>query len=274
MNRSYFFGAVLVAIASIQSFSLFAGNEQTWSTPVYLTVPNDGSLDASRDIHMTLQIEGSALIRSMEVRNPKNGTVEDIRTAQFKDGKVDVDIIIRGGTLLPFLRPLSVKPYARIEVLNISYITVDNISGVYQANTSPSVSVQPRLSNIYIYGAGDSEMNVSNNLGATLELSGAMLENQTSSSIRNENAVVASEIALYPNPVRDGNLFIRVPETMGTISQISVLNALGGLVKQFRPESTYGAPVQLPLEGISAGVYFVRISSASGEVVKKFNIAR
>lgn len=270
MNRSYFLGVVLVAMASLQSLNLQAGKEESWNSPVFITIPNDGSYDGSRDLHVSLQITSEERIKAIEILNPKENPAQDMKISQFKDGKVDVDIIIRGGNVLPFIRPYSYNPSVRIQLLTVHYITVDNISGVFQANTNPTTDIEPRISHVTITEGGLT----GNTVGGNIELSSPVYENRTEISNTSNSSTVSSDLILYPNPVRDGNLFIRIPEAMGTVSQITVMNALGGLVQQYRPEATYGSPVQLSLDGISAGVYFVRIHTATGDIVKKFNVSR
>ncbi len=270
MNRSYFLGVVLVALASFQTLNLQAGKEETWNSPVFITIPNDGTYDGSRDLHVSLQILTDQRIEAIEILNPKENPAQDMKISQFKDGKVDVDIIIRGGNVRPFIRPYSYNPTVRIQLLTVHYITVDNISGVFQANTNPTTDVEPRISHAVISDGGLT----GNTVDANIELTSPVLENRMDISNTTNSSTVSSDLTLYPNPVRDGNLFIRIPESMGTVSQITVMNALGGLVQQYRPEATYGSPVQLSLEGISAGVYFVRIHTSTGDIVKKFNVSR
>ncbi|MFM2286176.1 MAG: Secretion system C-terminal sorting domain [Bacteroidota bacterium] len=274
MKRSYFKGLVLVAIAALQSFSLLAGSEQTWSSPVFVTLPNDGSFDTNKDLHVNMQIASDQRIDAIEILHPKGSANDnEVRTSYFKDGKVDVDIIIRGGIVRPMMRPFNANASIRIQLFTIKYITVDNISGVFEANTNPTTDVTPRLSNIVIFNGDTPITNETEGLGAQLHMATPVMEARSGVSV-NASSVNASDLTLYPNPVRDGNLFVRVPESMGSVNNISVMNAVGGLVKQLRPDATYGSAIEIDLNGLSAGVYFVRIHAATGDIVKKFNIAR
>jgi hypothetical protein len=273
MKRSYFLGALLVALVTLQSFTLLAGKAETWNSPVYLTLPNDGSIKANSTLHVSLQFEADSRIQSLEISEPLNfAQGQEVKTAQLKDGKVDVDIIIRGGSLLPILRPFSLKPSIRVQILDVHFITVDNISGVYQAGTdNPTTGVIPRITNIAITSDDNGAVNnVTSSLEYTLSQETSRSTVTTSTA---QNAVINSEVVLYPNPVRDGNLFIRIPESM-SVTQVTVVNALGGLVKNIRPDASSTAPIQISLDGLSAGVYFVRIHSSTGDLVKKFNVSQ
>lgn len=274
MKRSYIKGLVLVAIAALQSFSLLAGSEQTWSSPVFVTLPNDGSFDTNKDLHVKMQIIGDQRIEAIEIIKPKGGSSDnDVRTSYYKDGKVDVDIIIRGGVVRPMMRPYNVSNSIRIQLFTVNYITVDNISGVFEANTNPTTSVSPRLSNIDIFNGDTPITSETDGLGAQLQMIAPVLEARSGVSA-NTTSLNSSDLTLYPNPVRDGNLFVRIPEAMGNVSNIAVMNAVGGLVKQLRPDAAYGSAIEIDLNGLSAGVYFVRIHTATGDIVKKFNISR
>jgi hypothetical protein len=158
-------------------------------------------------------------------------------------------------------------------LFTVNYITVDNISGVFEANTNPTTGVSPRLSNIDIFNGDTPITSETEGLGAQLQMSTPILEARSGVSATS-SALNSSDLTLYPNPVRDGNLFVRVPEAMGNVSNIAVMNAVGGLVKQLRPDASYGSAIEIDLNGLSAGVYFVRIHTATGDIVKKFNISR
>jgi hypothetical protein len=132
MKRSYFLGALLVALVTLQSFTLLAGKVETWSSPVYLTLPNDGSVKTNSTLRVTLQFEADSRIQSLEINEPLSlAEGQEVKTAKLKDGKVDVDIIIRGGSLIPFLHPYSTKPAVRIQILDVHFITVDNLECNY-----------------------------------------------------------------------------------------------------------------------------------------------
>ena len=74
--------------------------------------------------------------------------------------------------------------------------------------------------------------------------------------------------ALYPNPT-EGRFSIR-SQNMQEIDLITVTDALGKKIKQL---DVYGlSNVELNLEGILKGVYFVKIASGSQNVVKKIMI--
>jgi hypothetical protein len=78
----------------------------------------------------------------------------------------------------------------------------------------------------------------------------------------------------YPNPVSDGNLFLKIPESLQNNVSISICNVLGSLVKRVQTGSDLSNPVHVDLSGLNPGIYFVRVQSGQTEIVKRFNINR
>jgi hypothetical protein len=268
MNRSFSFKLVLVFIAVFQTLFLAASSNTESNSTVYLTLLNDGRFDASSDLHVRFQIESQTRFQKMEVYSSQANN--SVLTNQLKDGKVDVDIIIRGGTLTPLLLPYSIKPSIRIEIADVHFITVDNISGVYQGNVEPQQNNEIHFTKLHVF-TGDETATETNSIQAKIDYSSPLVQTQ----ISQQNKVNAiSDLLVYPNPVQDGNLFIQIPESLQNNVSISICNVLGALVKRVQSEPTLSSPVHVDLSGLNPGIYFVRVQSGQMEIVKKFNINR
>ena len=268
MNRSFSFKLVLVLIAVLQSFYSVALNNTVANSKVFLTLLNDGRYDASSDLHIRFQIESQSRFQKIEVNSIQANN--SVRTNQLKDGKVDVDIIIRGGELTPLLLPYSVKPSVRVEILDVHFITVDNISGVFQGNVEPHLNNEIHITKLHVF-TGHETATETNSLQAKLDFSTPLLSEQNSQQNR-INTV--SDLLVYPNPVQDENLFLQLPESLQSNATISICNVLGALVKRVQTESNLTSPVHVDLSGLNPGIYFVRVQSGPTEIVKKFNINR
>jgi hypothetical protein len=268
MNRSSLIKLLLVLIAVFQTLFISASSNKESNSTVYLTLLNDGKFDASSDLHVRFQIECLTRFQKIELNSTQANN--SIRTSQFKDGKVDVDIIIRGGELTPLLLPYSVKPSIRIEIIDVHFITVDNISGVYQGNVEPHLNNEINFTKLYVF-TGDEIATETNSLQAKLDYSIPLVQTQ----IAQQNRVnTNSDLLVYPNPVQDGNLFLQIPESLQNNVSISISNVLGAMVKRVQPESNFSNPVHVDLSGLNPGIYFVRVQSGQTEIVKKFNINR
>ena len=81
-----------------------------------------------------------------------------------------------------------------------------------------------------------------------------------------------AEVVLYPNPVTDGSLFIKGNEILvnGTLT---IHNALGATVSSITVTSDEQL-LEIPVDKLSKGVYYARIQTLSGLVIKKFNVTR
>ena len=268
MNRSFSFKLVLVLIAVFQTFCSVALNSTESNSTVYLTLLNDGRIDASSDLHVRFQIESQSRFQKIEVNSSQANN--SVRTNQLKDGKVDVDIIIRGGALTPLLLPYSVKPSVRVEILDVHFITVDNISGVYQGNVEPQQNNEIHFTKLHVF-TGNETATETNSIQAKLDFSTPHVQSQISQP-NGVNSI--SDLLVYPNPVQDGNLFLQIPESFQNNVSISICNVLGALVKRVQPESSLSSPLHVDLSGLNPGIYFVRVQSGQTEIVKKFNINR
>ena len=75
---------------------------------------------------------------------------------------------------------------------------------------------------------------------------------------------MASSLHVYPNPVND-NLYLEVDDD---IKEVSVYNITGMMVynEQF---TNYNERLTIDLSNFDNGIYFVKIKSDSGEILKK-----
>jgi hypothetical protein len=78
----------------------------------------------------------------------------------------------------------------------------------------------------------------------------------------------SNDLTLHPNPT-NGRFSIQSKE-MKAIDTITVTDALGKQIKQVQVNST--ADLQLNLEGIATGIYFVQITSGSENLVRRIVI--
>ena len=79
------------------------------------------------------------------------------------------------------------------------------------------------------------------------------------------------QVALYPNPASGASALNFQQERAGPIT-VSILDGTGRLVRTLVHEKQYPAGPQqlpLPLAGLSAGVYLVRLDSAEGSRAEK-----
>lgn len=264
---SFLFAALFVAMSSGISY---AGNGNGQSD-LCLVIRKDGTFQLNNDFLLTVQIDvpAQATLQVSEVITPYGDIVESYSTRKSKDGKVDVDIIIRGGSLNPFIAQSQQNEEVKIKVFVIEYITVDNISGVFQASGSNSAATSARITLIdHVLGSEEST-NESNSIELPSENTiRVQLDNHSTSGI----SARTSEVALFPNPATDGFVNLQCFDGIAQGS-ISIHNALGSVVVQ-HPVSAGATTVQIPVSGLSKGVYFARVQTTTGLVVKKFNISQ
>ena len=255
---------------------LVAGNENA-TAPIILTIPNSEKIATCNEIrvHASLNIPQGTVLRHITPDNSK-GYKEPItiRTASLIDGKVDVDIIIKIAFYTDKMLPLSDEPTVRINVGMMSFITVDNISGVFQ-NGNNSGQNPAHLQDVSVFIdnnntiGNSSENNIAN--GSTLDI-GEFQLNEVSSiqPIRNTSI----DILLFPNPVNGSTLNITSKFEMDGASEILIHNAIGNLVKkQSVNQSSGNNTIQIGVDELSTGIYFLTLRNPLGESVKKFTIA-
>lgn len=97
----------------------------------------------------------------------------------------------------------------------------------------------------------------------------AMVDTSCTVTGINDLDLLEEQISVYPNPATD-NLFIS-NESGEQINSLEVMNITGKLI--LTPAVNFsGNTTKLNLDGISSGVYFVRINTASGVLTRKFII--
>ena len=76
-----------------------------------------------------------------------------------------------------------------------------------------------------------------------------------------------NKVNIYPNPTK-GRLYIEVNESMN-IYEISLVNIQGQIVRGYESSAT-----QLDVSGIAEGIYFIKLSSSEGDIIKKVLIEK
>jgi len=248
------------------------------SAQLYLNIPNNGTIVKGSKVHIYLVLEKSTSVKTIEIVSTNGVIPTEVLTNFRNDGKVDVDIIIRGENFLPFLFPYASGPSASVSIADINYITVDNISGVFEANsTNPTEDISSRLVDIHI---DDEAPQVGSNAGGIISnafvSTGTVSVNSISSStaIDKSKDIVADNVVLYPNPIRDNVLNLSFSQGNTTIQGVRIFNVVGSIVYQDLTKQSITGTYSVQLPNLPAGVYFVRIATESNEVVKKFNITK
>jgi len=213
---------------------------------------------------MKLEVEVPQGTKLVFVGNDKLQVEESSSTNVRADGKIDVDIIIRdNGQAIPLdvSTPLENLPHAEntayvLGEIDVQIITVDNISGVYEVNPSQPVNMQARIFDRF------------GNEISTAQVELAELENQ----VILDRIKTEPELIVFPNPAPDGifNLQIKGAKVIGPVA---VHNALGAMVVQLPPASFIEAS-EVRLEHLAKGVYYVKVPTTEGELIKKIQITR
>jgi hypothetical protein len=84
--------------------------------------------------------------------------------------------------------------------------------------------------------------------------------NSTTTSIENENSIINTKMAVYPNPASDV-LNISISNANFKNSSISIYNVSGS---ELLNSTMNGASAQLNIEALSGGVYFVKVKNENG----------
>lgn len=213
---------------------------------------------------MKLEVDVPAGTQLVFVGNDKIQVEESGTTSVRTDGKVDVDIIIRdivqaipldGNTPIANI-PQSGNTAFVLGEFDIQIITVDNISGVYEVNPNQPVSMQAR-----IFDRMGNEI-------STAEVEVAPVEIKAAAG----RIEAESELIVYPNPAPDGifNLQIKGVKMNGLVS---VHNSLGAVVCQL-PPSNFEYATEVRLDHLAKGVYYIKVPTTTGDLIKKFQITR
>ena len=253
-----------------------SANKESGSFPIVLTIPNTVKTSTSSIIHVHANV---GFPQGLEMRQftptaPKGfGEPISIRTTVARDGKVDVDIIIRTEYYSTKFQPFTNEPNIRIEVGIMSFITVDNISGVFQ-NGSGVGQNPAHLQNISVFiddhnDENQSDNNITNE--SSLNLGDFQLNEINSiQPVKNQ----FDEVTLFPNPINGSLLNIASKSEFDGITEIVIHNAIGNLVKKQNTNQNTGSnTIQINVDELSSGIYFLTVSNASGKTVKKFTVA-
>jgi hypothetical protein len=213
---------------------------------------------------MKLEVDVPVGTQLVFVGNDKLQVEERGSTTVRTDGKIDVDIIIReNGQAIPLdgNTPLENLPHAGntayvLGEIDVQIITVDNISGVYEVNPNQPVNMQAR-----IFDRFGNEINT-----AQVEVT-PVEEELAVTRIETE-----PELVVYPNPAPDGifNLQIKGAKINGFVA---VHNSLGAVVGQL-PPSNFMDATEVRLEHLPKGVYYIKVPTTEGELIKKLQITR
>ena len=86
----------------------------------------------------------------------------------------------------------------------------------------------------------------------------------------NQAPNLAAQVGLFPNPAR-GSFTLRLPAELGrTPVTVKVVNQLGQLVRERTvPMTRAGATAQFDVSGFAPGVYLLRITGGSNQVVTR-----
>jgi hypothetical protein len=269
MKAKSTFSAMLLAILSM----LFSATVQANNSDLYLILKNDGSIPTDRDFRVVVQlnIPQSTFLQVSPANTQAFGdVVGSFKTGSCKDGKVDVDIIIRGGSLKPIINAGINEDEIKIKLFVCEVITVDNISGVYQASGSGNASNVARVLKTSVDVSSESEG--TSGISSIPILGQNAIRAELFSSAASSNAKSTAELVLFPNPVTDGFLNIKGNETL-VAGVLSIHNALGATVSTVMV-SEGEQLLQIPVDKLAKGVYYARVQTVSGLVIKKFNVTR
>jgi len=267
----------LVAYVLLISAPKFViASKDNGSVPIVLTIPNNEQTASSSIIHIRASIlipQGLEISKVVETSNLKQaeGPIT-LRTNSRNDGKVDVDIIIRTVFHATKFRPFTSEPLVRLEVGVLNFITVDNISGVFQ-NGSGAGQNPTHLQDISVIIDDNNENQSGNNITneSSLNLGDFQLNEINSiQTVKNQ----FEEVTLYPNPVNSSFLNIASKSEFDGITEIVIHNAIGNMVKrQNINQNTGNTTIQVNVDELSSGIYFLTVSNSSGKAVKKFTVA-
>jgi hypothetical protein len=206
---------------------------------------------------------GTQLWVSAEARFIVDGK-ESSSVTVLKDGKIDVDIIIReDGQAIPIEGnaptgnvPAIGEVAFALGDLDVQVITVDNISGVFETNPSQPVNMQARIFDAFGNELGNAQIQIQQTL-------------PINSSAKFD---LEPELLVFPNPAPAGvfNLQIKGAEINGLIA---VHNALGALVAQL-PPATFAEASEVKLDHLPKGVYYLKVPTKKGELIKKIQITQ
>jgi hypothetical protein len=150
---------------------------------------------------------------------------------------------------------------------NLKEITIDNVSGVIQDNDAGSASVI--VVDIKSVTADHSGSGVS---GAFANPYVSGTDNNGTSGSRSDDIITKDEVQgfvkAFPNPAR-GSVKINTTHSKLTITEVTMLSAIGSKVMTQRPDDLDGHLMTIDTQNIPAGIYFLAIKTNMGDAVKR-----
>jgi hypothetical protein len=150
---------------------------------------------------------------------------------------------------------------------NLKEITIDNVSGVIQDNdagTASVIVVDIKSVTAEQSGSGVSGAFASPNIGGT--------DNNGTSGSRSDDIITKDEVQgfvkAFPNPAR-GSVKINTTHSKLTITEVTMLSAIGSKVMTQRPDDLDGHLMTIDTQNIPAGIYFLAIKTNMGDAVKR-----
>jgi hypothetical protein len=255
------------------------------NTSVCLMWPKSLSVPLNSEIHMRLRFDDglSQNIRPDLKLTPAHPAVSEVVTRSAKDGRVDVDIIIRGDVLQLELDRFQNSPDLSnqslvIQVFDIDIITVDNISGVFETS-SGNGQHNARITDVNVLpnseeaGSSTAYAAVAPVIAATVSpvvqstQTGASNTSFSASATRNTNT-----LQLYPNPVQSGMVTLQIDGQFSK-QHVQIFNALGAIVAE-KAVGVGEQVVQLNTDQLVSGIYFVRFELDGKPQVRKLQVKR
>lgn len=83
-----------------------------------------------------------------------------------------------------------------------------------------------------------------------------------------DQAILASSLNIYPNPTT-GRVLIKADAVKEGIVKLSVVNALGQVVKQMDADGTNGLSEDIDLDGLPKGIYYIKVQQQQAVVTKR-----
>jgi hypothetical protein len=268
--------SLLTSLLFVFSASLIkAAKEKDVSAPIILTLPNNLKTANSDFIQIkaSLELPEEVSLKSITPITPKgfpNAVI--VKTNALRDGKVDVDIIIRTQHYATKFLPFINTPAVRLEIGTMSFITVDNISGVFQ-NENINNQNPNHLQDISISIINNDNLTnqTIENISSSSELNiGELQLNEVNEIKTIKNKV--NEISIYPNPITGNFLNVSNKIDFEGITEIHIHNSIGNLVKNQVINSQIGNTIQVDVDNLSNGIYYLTIQNQNGKFVRKFTI--
>lgn len=117
---------------------------------------------------------------------------------------------------------------------------------------------------VIFYGAFNAAGGSTNETGDSIFTSSTLVSENVASGI-DDLANSSASISIYPNPVTDKFIVSNSLNAAGSLS-ISISNASGVIVKKIQNAAAYQT---IDIADLADGVYFLRIETSEGEVIKK-----